>query len=360
LGEATFIKLDFIWVAHVQVDEVNDAVTWVIEHAEHFGGDPQRVHLLGHSAGAHLCMMALLQRAQYLRRTAKHTSCTHSDELGSNFIGLPVENKIEEPTFAACMPRGALLMAGVYNICRHFEYEAKRGVETLSTMQRAMGGEKEMLAVSPCSLVAHAVVKAREPVAESSDGSHGAGGEVLHGLGYYASFPFSGQGIAERVLGSCNESHDVESLQKTRAFGAMPENGRDSVDGCGGSYWEQQRHDVQLKGRCAADGNVTRQTAEVAGTPDPRSVLPLAGDLEVVDLKQLPPIVLMHGTTDLTVPWYESVEMARSLKDAGVNARLLLYDWVPHAAFSTAWSTGKLADARSFQQDIVQLVFDNV
>ncbi len=37
-----------------QVSDVADAVAWVHAHAEHFGGDPDAIFLMGHSAGAQL------------------------------------------------------------------------------------------------------------------------------------------------------------------------------------------------------------------------------------------------------------------------------------------------------------------
>ena len=48
----------------MQVREVNDALTWVLDNAQAYGGDTERVKLFAHSAGAQLCMMALLHRAR--------------------------------------------------------------------------------------------------------------------------------------------------------------------------------------------------------------------------------------------------------------------------------------------------------
>jgi hypothetical protein len=45
------------------VGEVNAALTWMFDHAAAYGGDPAQVSLVGHSAGAQLCTMALLHRA---------------------------------------------------------------------------------------------------------------------------------------------------------------------------------------------------------------------------------------------------------------------------------------------------------
>lgn len=41
------------------VAEVRSAVSWTIEHATDFGGDPARVFVAGHSAGGHLTAMAM-------------------------------------------------------------------------------------------------------------------------------------------------------------------------------------------------------------------------------------------------------------------------------------------------------------
>ncbi|MDY6942480.1 MAG: alpha/beta hydrolase [Pseudomonadota bacterium] len=57
------------------------AVAWVMSHIHRFGGDPRRVYLMGHSAGAHIGSMLALD-ARYLG----HHSRKRSDLAG--FIGL--------------------------------------------------------------------------------------------------------------------------------------------------------------------------------------------------------------------------------------------------------------------------------
>jgi hypothetical protein len=47
-------------------------------------------------------------------------------------------------------------MAGVYDIAKHYEYEAGRGVQYLSTMERAMGGRAGFPAASPTAILARA------------------------------------------------------------------------------------------------------------------------------------------------------------------------------------------------------------
>jgi arylformamidase len=41
-----------------QVEDVLKSVAWVQKHVDRHGGDPQRIYLLGHSAGAHLAALA--------------------------------------------------------------------------------------------------------------------------------------------------------------------------------------------------------------------------------------------------------------------------------------------------------------
>ena len=55
---AHWVVPDFSTVMEVgldgMVDQVRRAVAWVARHAREFGGDPARIHLGGHSSGAHL------------------------------------------------------------------------------------------------------------------------------------------------------------------------------------------------------------------------------------------------------------------------------------------------------------------
>ena len=116
----------------LQVEEVGAATTWVMNNIEQYGGDPQRVSLFGHSAGAHLALMALLHRT----RAASHQNAD------------------------ARMPQTAVLAAGVYDIQWHYEYEAARAVHRLSTMERCMGGWHRCRARSPSLLVQSALAHA--------------------------------------------------------------------------------------------------------------------------------------------------------------------------------------------------------
>lgn len=42
------------------VEDGAKAVRWAVDHAEHLGGDPSRIYLMGHSAGAHIAALLAL------------------------------------------------------------------------------------------------------------------------------------------------------------------------------------------------------------------------------------------------------------------------------------------------------------
>lgn len=53
------------------LDDAAHAVAWVQQHAQEFGGDPHRVVLMGHSAGAHTAAFLALNREFLARRGGK-------------------------------------------------------------------------------------------------------------------------------------------------------------------------------------------------------------------------------------------------------------------------------------------------
>lgn len=61
---AACVVLDFSCIPKVRIpamlDQVKRAIAWVHANAASFGGDPRRIHLSGHSSGAHLAGVALL------------------------------------------------------------------------------------------------------------------------------------------------------------------------------------------------------------------------------------------------------------------------------------------------------------
>ncbi|KAI9485070.1 Alpha/Beta hydrolase protein [Zychaea mexicana] len=117
------VKVDSIY------DDVRQALLWTYANADEINGDREKIYLMGHSAGGHLCAQVILKNA----------------------IDVAKKQSIQEP-----LPRvkGLLLVAGVYSIERHLLTEQRRGVEKISAMTRVMGKTLENFRVnSPIDLV---------------------------------------------------------------------------------------------------------------------------------------------------------------------------------------------------------------
>lgn len=110
------------------IQDIADCLIWVKESAQKFNFDLDNIVLIGHSAGAHLCVMTTL----FLIDTRE-------------------ELFIEASKQQAIIPcvRGVIGLSGVYNILDHYEHEKMRGVEYVSTMHKAMNGVHNFPYYSP-------------------------------------------------------------------------------------------------------------------------------------------------------------------------------------------------------------------
>lgn len=73
--DAIFVAIGYAPVPEVTLEEhvrqARAAVAWVYAHAASFGGDPNRIHVSGHSSGGHVCgMVAVTDWAQLFRLPA--------------------------------------------------------------------------------------------------------------------------------------------------------------------------------------------------------------------------------------------------------------------------------------------------
>jgi len=114
-------------------DEVSRCISFTMDNIGDYGGDAQRISLVGHSAGAQLCARALLQRSGVKNvQSRTNTRKWHDDvRMPSKFVGL----------------------AGVYDVGYHYSYEDSRGVAIVSTMGRAMNGPENFDVCSPARLM---------------------------------------------------------------------------------------------------------------------------------------------------------------------------------------------------------------
>jgi acetyl esterase/lipase len=88
-----FVSLNYRLVPAVdlltQLQDSADAIAWVHTHIAEHGGDPQRLHLMGHSAGAHHVAI-LATNDRFLKAAGKHLSILKSVvELDTQALDVP-------------------------------------------------------------------------------------------------------------------------------------------------------------------------------------------------------------------------------------------------------------------------------
>ncbi|KNE57233.1 hypothetical protein AMAG_02967 [Allomyces macrogynus ATCC 38327] len=155
------------------VHDIAKALAWVKENIPDHGGDPDQIHLIGHSAGSHLLLLTLLMAAFTEAGVHSHPGLSPTNlVLHSGFTTdsessrsamrrasdrvaptLPPPLPVTIPPIASCV-----LLAGVYDTVQHLDYERRRSVHELSGMQRANKETKEnMLLRSPTALLSAAI-----------------------------------------------------------------------------------------------------------------------------------------------------------------------------------------------------------
>eukprot|EP01138_Halocafeteria_seosinensis_P013204 gb/GECG01013486.1/.p1 GENE.gb/GECG01013486.1/~~gb/GECG01013486.1/.p1 ORF type:complete len:292 (+),score=17.45 gb/GECG01013486.1/:1-876(+) len=99
------------------VEDVIDAVVWARNNIHRYGGDPMNINLLGHSAGAHICAMAIASAAQRAPKELIAESVPQYGEKGK-LIQLLQSTK----SFTG--------ISGVYDIRFHYSHESRRQLST--------------------------------------------------------------------------------------------------------------------------------------------------------------------------------------------------------------------------------------
>jgi len=116
--------------------DVKSAVEWVKKNIHNYGGDPSKIYLLGHSAGAHLL-------AQYLCINSMST-LQERDLKYTNYFSNWKASDLDSLQIA-----GFIGLSGVYDMDNHLVYEKKRGVEWISRMTQTMNGIENFQLHSP-------------------------------------------------------------------------------------------------------------------------------------------------------------------------------------------------------------------
>lgn len=401
------------------VSEVGAALTWALNHAAALGGDPQRVVLAGHSAGAQMAAMALLHRAADARTdghaqppavgvhadngtlspaSGRGSSSSSRSQGDSPALAAEVRAAAAAAEAAgegigassggidARMPCLLVGLAGVYNLAKHYEYEQRRGVHALSTMERAVGGPPGLITQSPATVLALALAAAHRLQPQhgpwSSLQADAAGAELL-GLaaGAVAAARPSNEGVpeadtqqqaagapaAEAASGAQGskppfyQSFELAGEAIAQRVGFRPPTAR---GGAARAVRTAPREARSARGRPGLDGAAAQREPGKGGGGGGT-----LGDLgfTLEDAARLPPHLLMSSLADKTVPWHESAEMYWMLHAAGIPVQHLLYDSPAHANFVTAWhplpaiGSGVQRGAKglpAFASDLVRVVVD--
>jgi len=162
------------------VDDVDRSVQWTLEHIGHFGGDRDKVVLVGQSAGAHLgscvvlirCLMELdpaLGRELYPKIAERATSYNLSSRsLSSSCSGSSPSSESEPPSIKGFVP-----VSGPYDLIRMRKTFHEHGLDKNLVSAIFNGGKdgKGVERYSPAHILGRCVEaqKAREASAAEKD-----------------------------------------------------------------------------------------------------------------------------------------------------------------------------------------------
>ncbi|KAI8597843.1 Alpha/Beta hydrolase protein [Dissophora ornata] len=121
--------------------DVKLAIQWAHRNCNDFGGDPQQIHLMGHSAGAHLCALTVLNDS-IKRIPASLIGSSPAAISTSPILNTLLSERVEQEGDILPRLRGMILCSGVYDIGEHYKHESMRGVEEISAMGRVMGNSE--------------------------------------------------------------------------------------------------------------------------------------------------------------------------------------------------------------------------
>ncbi|KAH9818898.1 lipase [Melampsora americana] len=129
------------------IADIRKALAWVQRSAHQYGGDGNRVYLLGHGSGAHLALLTVVQDA-----------VVHSRDDPSNTLPIPSglnQLNLSTPSYdSSHQIKGLILLSGIYDPIKQVRTEAKSGWEMISSLRRALGpSHPQTLLNSPTHLL---------------------------------------------------------------------------------------------------------------------------------------------------------------------------------------------------------------
>lgn len=95
------------------LDDPAAAVRWTRDHAREFGGDPQRIFLMGHSSGAHMAAMLATDPRYLAAKGIANTSLSGMIGLAGPYAAIPTSDPHMDEIFPAASRAAALPIAFV-------------------------------------------------------------------------------------------------------------------------------------------------------------------------------------------------------------------------------------------------------
>lgn len=375
-------------------EEVSDALTFTMDNASKLcpGASADRVVLVGHSAGAHLCAMALMHRRGAVPEAVEEKD--HENDVAKEDAKTLTRAKVD-----ARQPRAFVGLCGVYDVATHYAYEDSRGVALVSTMARAMGGKEGFDRASPLRLVRAApeafaavsvdrsstsfarrndpsddgnvsvspsAAKDADDVATENENETGSLSETSKG-DFMRRTDWAPMGIMDTdenisvgdIVAEARSALAAATATKTRqreasvAADAVYTNG---VTGNDANDAAKETTDRTETARLAAFAKRRRApppgppTGAFAGDEAARqagyvhsATCASASSASLLEPEPalapgcFPPAYLLAGCADITVPWFESAEFHLALTDAGARSRVLLYLKEQHGSFVLKW-----------------------
>jgi acetyl esterase/lipase len=169
-------------------DQVSDCSLAASCLADKFPELCKRVTVMGHSSGAHLAMLMIVDRA-------KRSMLQAQERLASTSIpNVSSKDRMTVDSFVG--------LSGPYDISHHFDYEAARGVEELSPMKAVNGFTRQNFRLnSPALRLEDSLMAIDECQIRSTD-NYLPQMILVHGI-EDDTVPFTSTGEAARVLRTC-------------------------------------------------------------------------------------------------------------------------------------------------------------
>jgi acetyl esterase/lipase len=157
----------------------------------------ERVTFMGHSSGAHVAMLIIVDRAKRSMMQAQEQLAGASAIRGTSSASMPKLSSKDPMTVDSFVG-----LSGPYDISHHFDYEAARGVEELSPMKAVCGYTRQAFRRnSPVLRLEDSLVAINECQIRSLD-NYLPKMVLVHGI-EDDTVPFTATGEAARVLRTC-------------------------------------------------------------------------------------------------------------------------------------------------------------